>query len=165
MVTCVAVIEGSTNGSDAKFDAMNCLLLLSFDVFWAVSVSIMMVVFFVSQMISLSDSVWFPFLTCVLFLSSICVLCFNVSGVVVYFLSLFISVCVVMSLLILIFSGVVFLEKLISVVGLLCVVGFALFQLEIHLMLWSLVNTLSPWRSSPPFFFDYFVNLYIFFFC
>ena len=60
----------------------------------------MMVVFFVSQMISLSDSVWFPFLTCVLFLSSICVLCFNVLGVVVYFLSLFISVCVVMSLLI-----------------------------------------------------------------
>ena len=100
VVTCVSVIDGSINGSDAKFDAMNCLLLLSFDVFWAVSVSIMMVVFFVSQMISLSDSVWFPFLTCVLFLSSICVLCFNVSGVVVYFLSLFISVCVVMSLLI-----------------------------------------------------------------
>ena len=42
----------------------------------------------------------------------------DVSGVMVYFLSLFISVCVVMSLLILIFSGVVFLEKLISVVGL-----------------------------------------------
>ena len=54
-----------------------------------------------------------------LFLSSICVLCFDVSGVVpVYFLSLFISICFVMSLLILIFSGVVFLEKLISVVGL-----------------------------------------------
>ena len=61
MVSCVSVIEGSTNGSDAKFDAMNCLLLLSFDVFWAVSVSVMMVVFFVSQMISLSDSVWFTF--------------------------------------------------------------------------------------------------------
>ena len=65
MVTCVSVIKGSTNGSDAKFDAMNCLLLFSFDVFSAVSVSIMMVAFFVSQMISLSDSVCFPFLTCV----------------------------------------------------------------------------------------------------
>ena len=46
--TCVSVIDGSTNGSDVKFDAMNCLFLLSFNVFWAVSVSIM-VVFFVSQ--------------------------------------------------------------------------------------------------------------------
>ena len=73
VVTCVSVIDGSTNGSDAEFDAMNCLFLLSFDVFWAVSVSIM-VVFFVSRMISLSDSVWSPFSTCVLFLSSICVL-------------------------------------------------------------------------------------------
>ena len=127
-----------------------------------------MVVFFVSRMISLSDSVWSPFSTCVLFLSSICVLFFDVSaGVVIYFLFLFISVCVLMSLLSLFFfSGVVFLEKLISVVLVFfCVVGFALFQLEIHLMLWSLVNTLSPCRSSLPFFFDYFVNLYIFFFC
>ena len=33
VVTCVSVIDGSTNGSDAKFDAMNCLFLLSFDVF------------------------------------------------------------------------------------------------------------------------------------
>ena len=33
VVTCVSVIEGSINGSDAEFDAMNCLLLLSFDVF------------------------------------------------------------------------------------------------------------------------------------
>ena len=47
----------------------------------------------------------------------------------------------------------------------LCVAGFALFQLEIHLMLWSLVNTLSTWRSSLLFFFDDFINLYIFFFC
>ena len=71
-----------------------------------------MVVFFVSRMISLSDSVWSPFSTCVLFLS-ISVLFFDVSGMVVYFLFLFISVCVVMSHLILVFSGVVFLEKLI----------------------------------------------------
>ena len=94
VVTCVSVIDGSINGSDAEFDAMNCLLLISFDVFWAVSVSIM-VVFFVSRMISLSDSVWSSFSTCVLFLSSICVLFFDVSaGVMIYFLSLFISVCV-----------------------------------------------------------------------
>ena len=33
VVTCVSVIDGSTNGSDAEFDAMNCLFLLSFDVF------------------------------------------------------------------------------------------------------------------------------------
>ena len=33
VVTCVSAIEGSTNDSDAKFDAMNCLLLLSSDVF------------------------------------------------------------------------------------------------------------------------------------
>ena len=108
VVTCVSVIDGSTNGSDAEFDAMNCLFLLSFDVFWAVSVSIM-VVFFVSRMISLSDSVWSPFSTCVLFLSSICVLFFDVSaGVVIYFLFLFISVCVLMSLLSLFFFLVLF---------------------------------------------------------
>ena len=34
----------------------------------------------------------------------------------------------------------------------LCVVGFALFQLEIHLMLWILMNTLRTWRRSLPFF-------------
>ena len=113
VVICVSVIDGSTNSSDAKFDAMNCLFLLSFNVSWAVSVSIM-IVFFVSRVISLSDPVWSPFLTCVLFWS-ICVLFFDVSGMVVYFLS-FIYVCVVMSLLILVFSGVVFLKKLISVV-------------------------------------------------
>ena len=39
------------------------------------------------------------------------------SGVVVYFFSLFVSVCVVMFLLILVFSGVVFLEKLTSIVS------------------------------------------------
>ena len=78
-------------------------------------------------MISLSDSVWSPFSTCVLFLS-ISVLFFDVSGMVVYFLFLFISVCVVMSHLILVFSGVVFLEKLIMLLVFLYVVGFALFQ-------------------------------------
>ena len=33
VVTCVLVIDMSTNSSNAKFDAMNCLFLLSFDVF------------------------------------------------------------------------------------------------------------------------------------
>ena len=164
VITCVSVTDGSTNGSDAKFDAMNCLFLLSFDVFWAVSVSIM-VVFFVSLVISLSDSVWSPFSTCVLYLS-ICVLFFYVSLMVVYFLFSFISVSVVMSLLILVFSGVFFfLKSWYLLLVFLCVAGFALFQLEIHLMLWSLVNTLSTWRSSLLFFFDDFINLYIFFFC
>ena len=86
--TCVSVIDGSTNGSDVKFDAMNCLFLLSFNVFWAVSVSIM-VVFFVSRRFFVRF--WSPFSTCILLLS-ICILFFDVSEMVVYVIFLFISV-------------------------------------------------------------------------
>ena len=91
MFTCVSVIDGSTNCSGAEFDAMNCLFLLSFNVFLAVSLSIM-VLFFVSRVISLSHSVWSPFSTCVLFLS-ICVLFFDVSGMVVFSFLIYFRLC------------------------------------------------------------------------
>ena len=96
-------------------------------------------------MISLLDSVCFPFLTCALFLSSIFVLCFDVSGAVVYFLSLFTSVCVVMPLLILIFSGVVFLEKSISMVGLFVCSWFCTISVRdpLDVMELILLNTLN----------------------
>ena len=68
------------------------------------------------------------------------------------FFSLFTSVCVVMPLLILIFSGVVFLEKSISMVGLFVCSWFCTISVRdpLDVMELILLNTLNTWRSSLP---------------
>ena len=134
--TCVSVIDGSTNGSDANicFYYFELFLYLLWSCFLYLE-------WFLSQILS---GLLFQ-LECCFYQ---CVFCFLKCQEWwdIFFPYLF--VCVVMSLLILVFSGVAFLEKLISVVGLLVCTWFCTISVRNLLMLWSLVDNLRTWGSS-----------------